>query len=83
MKPEVMKKILSELERKDCVLIAAYQLQHPSDHYLQLVMIKRDEVHQPYVTWMHNSDCGGFHNGHYLDSIEEAKADFFERTLGK
>lgn len=78
MKPDALKKIMKELDGMDCDLVAAHQLQHPGDHYLQVVLAHRRHD-DTYITWMHNSDCGGLFWGHYDMSLDKAKADFASR----
>ena len=77
---ETLKKIIADLDRLNCQFVAVHQLQHPDDHYLQVVLARRRHDNT-YITWMHNSDCGGMFWGHYDMTLEKAKADFASRIL--
>ena len=35
--------------------------------------------HHPYVTWMENTQTGGFFWGHYFATLKEAEQDFRKR----
>lgn len=59
--------------------IATRQLtNHPDDKHLKVVLHKNFKGE--YVTHIHNSYDGGFHNGHYFgDDLQAAAKDFNER----
>jgi len=46
------------------------------DHHLSWVLAR---YNGQYVTWMHNSDDGGFYHGHYFAGLEDAEDDFKNR----
>lgn len=52
--------------------------QHPDDWYLFTVLCHRD-FDDSYITWLYNYDCGGFHQGHYDMTKEEATEDYICR----
>ena len=53
---------------------------HPDDAHLTIVLAKIDNLLHPYVTWMHNSYCGGYYEGHYCKTLNEAVEDFSARN---
>lgn len=56
---------------------------HPDDHYLSVVLRKREDGYEPYVTHIHNSTLaegqGGYVEGHYFEKYEDALEDFKTR----
>lgn len=46
----------------------------------EIILCQRDDG--TYVTWWRNRETGGCVYGHYLDTLEEARADFVARVMG-
>ena len=61
-------------------LIASHEFSHPMDHYLHHVLC---EFNGQFVTWVHNSICGGCFEGSYFTSLSEASDDYFGRVDGQ
>ena len=58
-------------------LIASQQFPHPKDNYLYHVLA---EFNGQFVTWVHNSTCGGCYEGGYFKELARASEDFFQRV---
>lgn len=50
---------------------------NPGDHYLNIVLAAWGTCE--WVTWLHNKSVGGYGEGHYFTSYEEALEDFYKR----
>lgn len=60
------------------ILAAKPYSDHPGDHYLSIVLAQNFKGE--YVTWLHNSQDGGFYSGHYFgNDIVSATKDFEKR----
>ncbi len=72
MLPNVMKKL-------DGFYLIAHKLfsLHAHDHYLSIVLVKRDDG--DYVVWTYNSESGGFSNGFYSSEPFSAIVEYNER----
>ncbi len=51
---------------------------HPGDKHLTVVLA-RTGGHHPWVTWVHNSQDGGYFWGHYFETLKDANEDFRKR----
>jgi len=54
---------------------------HPDDHYLSIVLCEIDNTLTPYVVWLKNSDCGGYYDGFYAESLDKAVENFNKRGV--
>ena len=56
---------LPEPPQSDGKIIAVVPCSHPDDYkFLQYVLV---EYPNKFVSWLHNSQDGGFHHGHYFE----------------
>ena len=54
--------------------------ENTKDDFLTIVLAKLpDNEITPFVTWIYNSQTGGYSAGHYFKNIEEAVTDYKTR----
>jgi hypothetical protein len=72
-----MKTAQQQADEQHVKLLAVADM--PRDPYLQVVLCQKDGGYQPFVTWIFNSECGGFHEGVYRCTLKEGMESFLER----
>lgn len=58
---------------------------HPGDQHLEVVLVELPQElpqEEHFVTWVHNTESGGFFWGHYNRSRKAAEIDFEMRNGG-
>jgi hypothetical protein len=53
---------------------------HPDDWYLRMVLARREQPREEYVTWVYNASIGGLHEGRYTRDQRQAMDDFHTRA---
>ena len=51
-----------------------------SGHLVLVLALRPATEYQRYVTWIHNTQDGGFYGGHYFNTLPVARADYEVRS---
>ena len=70
-------KYANERPPNGAIILQVKDFPNPLDHYLKTVVafLPHNDC-TPFVTWLHNIECGGYFSGNYHKTLIEAAKDF-------